>query len=110
MTPARKKVIELLLNGHNIAAAGSRFRLLDGKGNPVQNVAPRTLAWLKAFDLLRADRRGVLVINKNKVRQWHGNSFIKRAYKGKTRGPDALKSPPLKKVPESPFLSQPTLF
>lgn len=79
MTQLQKDIIEKLLLGYNIAGNpkyGFRLR------SPHQHVCRKFnyKTFLKIKDLLR--KKGpVFLINKNKVRQLHGKTFVKTEYK-----------------------------
>lgn len=78
MTPAQKNIVVVLLAGGSIAAN----RLRDKNHNPVMKINPRTLYWLKRdVEILRRIDSGLFVVNKSRVRQLHGNYWIKKTYK-----------------------------
>jgi len=97
MTVNQKHVLSLLLSGHKIFALGPKtFRVWDNKKNPVANCRPATFDWLKKWDLLR--RKGQLYqLNRKTIRSLHGNSAIKRMYKGKQVKAGHRNPPPHKK-------------
>lgn len=79
MTDNEKYVFTVLLNGGSIANChSSGFRVRDNNKNPVHKV--HTAFLIKYMKLMRKDKT-VYVINKNKVRQLHGKSWIKKLYK-----------------------------
>ena len=80
MTPSQKKIIHVLLSGGTIAPAGRSFRLRDIAGRPILNVTGQQIWWLKKWELVRR-KKGLFLLDRRTVRQLHGNSFIKRAYK-----------------------------
>ena len=78
MTPMQKFVINCLLEGYNIAAAASSgYRLRNAKHEPVRRLTGTTFQKLKP--LLR-QQKGLFIIDKNKVRQQHGNSLVNKIY------------------------------
>jgi len=76
MTQSQKDIIVHLLAGGSIAS----YRLRDRNNNPMMKVNPQTFYWLKS-EVLRRMPGGFFIINKTKVRQLHGNSWIKKTYK-----------------------------
>lgn len=78
MTPRQKDIVIKLLQGYSIAnARRNGYRLRDPQARVVLKINAATFTRLR--DLLRKSK-GVYVINKNKVRQLHGNSFVKQVY------------------------------
>jgi hypothetical protein len=76
MTKIQKEIVVRLLAGASIA--GNRLR--DANHNPIMKISPRTFYWLKR-DVLRKLPSGSFVANKSKIRQMHGNAWIKKTYK-----------------------------
>jgi hypothetical protein len=93
MTTTQKLVIEKLLEGCAIGPAGGTFRLRDPEGRPILKVGRRTVDYLVKWDLVRR-RKGLLWIDKRKVRQLHGNSFTKRRYRENARAAKTKNTPP----------------
>lgn len=84
MSPEQKYIIELLLEGYTIAGNreyGIRLRTPDCR--VVRKINERT--WDKLKDILRREKSGLIVIDKRKVRQLHGNCIVKRIYKQKLK-------------------------
>jgi hypothetical protein len=78
MTDLQKDTIEKLLLGYTIASSGRNgFRLRTQDAIVIRKINPQTFHSLKP--LLRRNK-DLFVINKNAVRQLHGNSWIKRTY------------------------------
>lgn len=75
MHQAVKLAIEALLTG-GIVVQGNR--VLDADKKPVARLTNRQ--YNKIYNLLRRHKQG-LTINKNKVRQLNGHTYIKKAYK-----------------------------
>ncbi len=79
MTDLQKEIVAKLLLGYNIAATGANgYRLRSPEQQVCKKVSVKTFQKLRK--LLRKTG-GVFVINKNKVRQLHGKSWIKKEYK-----------------------------
>lgn len=79
MTAKQKDIVRKLLDGHSIVGTPRHgFRLRDQKQNVVAKFNYNTFFRIK--HLLRKHKSG-FVIDKNKVRQQHGNSFEKQLYK-----------------------------
>ncbi|MFC4261951.1 hypothetical protein ACFOWM_03610 [Ferruginibacter yonginensis] len=57
----------------------TQIRVVDASFNPVLRVRYETFRAIK--DVLRTISKGVYVINKNKVRQLHGGTWLKQHYK-----------------------------
>lgn len=85
-------IIEKLLQGCTIGPAGGTFRLRDPEGRPILKVGCRTVDYLMKWDLIRRGK-GLLLIDKRKVRQLHGNSFIKRRYRENARAAKTINTP-----------------
>lgn len=80
MTPLQKQIAQELLQGGNIAQCfTSGYRLRDGTHRGIRRFSAPTFSTLKKF--LRKEKSGLYVLNKNKVRQERGNSWIKKQYK-----------------------------
>lgn len=68
-------MLKTMING---GCVSSGYRVLDEQRNPVMRISASTFQNFK--ELFR--KQGIVyLINKNKVRQKHGNSFIKQLYK-----------------------------
>lgn len=93
MTSQQKIVITRLLEGCTIAALGSSgYRLRSPQGNVLMKVKAATFRVLrhgakatqpgssKRVGILRRLKSGLFVIDLNRVRQWHGRSFVKKEY------------------------------
>jgi hypothetical protein len=82
MTTLQKEIITELLNGGNISGNKTYgYRLRTSNQVCVRKFHDRTLYRVK--DVLRKSG-SVYVINKSKVRQLHGSSWIKQHYKSIT--------------------------
>ncbi len=80
MTDTQKRMLKIMLSGGCVSAG---YRLLDGSRNPVMKISASTFR--KHKHLFR--KSGIVyLINKTKVRQEHGNSFIKKQYKNLSDG------------------------
>lgn len=108
MTYNQKLIVTKLLEGCTIASMGpGQVRLRDPQGAPVLKVNDRTFYWLRR-NLLRK-QKGIFLINKTKMRSFHGNGFVKRLYKG-TAALTKAKNPPPIKASASRISNMPTLF
>jgi hypothetical protein len=91
MTELQKEIISKLLLGYNIA--GSKhygYRLRSPEQLVCRKFSYRTLY---SFKYLLTKRGGVFMINKNKVRQLHGKTWIKKQYKEISKKIPAVKEP-----------------
>lgn len=94
MTQVQKTIISKLLDGHHIGVAGAGLiRLRDSECRPVLKVSYATFDWLNKWDLLHR-RKNRWVINRKTIRSLHGNSAIKRLYKGKPGIQKVKNTPP----------------
>lgn len=95
VTPTRKRLVKMLLDGHYIMSAPSpagypSYRVYDGNGNVVWRVRQNTVDRLDRnihdpqIKLWRIVKPGRIYLNLSSVRQLHGNNFIKRIYKQQT--------------------------
>lgn len=96
MTKDDKQVVGKLLEGCRISALSPDcIRILDVSGNPVMKVTHTFFGELRP--ILRRKKKDLLfLIDLRKVRSLHGNSFIKKLYKGKATIPDKQNTPPRK--------------
>jgi hypothetical protein len=79
MTELQKDTVTKLLMGYTIAASGKNgFRLRSPEAHPCRKISIKTFQKIKK--VLRK-QKGLFVVNKNKIRQLHGNTFIKKEYK-----------------------------
>lgn len=79
MTSLQKAIVYSLLQGatiYNGRASGYRLRTADGY--VISKFYGPTFDALKP--LLRRQKNGLFVINKNEVRQLHGKSWVKKQY------------------------------
>lgn len=75
MTEKTKWILQIMINGGCISFG---YRVLDSDRNPITKISEKQFR--KSKHLFR--KSGIVyVINKSKVRQQHGNSFIKQLYK-----------------------------
>ncbi|HXS55772.1 MAG TPA: hypothetical protein VN726_06585, partial [Hanamia sp.] len=85
MTTNQKYLLHLLLeNDHYLIKSTNhngtdQFKLYKGNSVPVQWIRPRTAKFLN--DYFKKDKKGVITLNLNLVRQAHGKSNIKTFYK-----------------------------
>jgi len=79
MTDVQKQLITNLLAGCSIYGTQRGFLLRSGTSF-IRKINPRTYRQVKR--LLRKDKSGLFVIDKRKVRSEHGNTFVKKKYKG----------------------------
>lgn len=80
MTALQKAIVISLLEGGNIANAHKNgYRLRTAKHSVISKFMYPTFHALS--DLLRKEKRGLYVIDKNKVRQLRGNAWAKKEYK-----------------------------
>lgn len=80
MTHLQKTIVQSLLDGCNIAnCKSSGYRLRPAKNNVIAKFYSPTFYSLKK--ILRKEKSGLYVIDKNAVRQLHGKSWIKKEYK-----------------------------
>lgn len=80
ITASQKAIVLSLLDGANIYdARSSGYRLRTADGCVISKFYSPTFFAIKP--LLRKEKNGLYVINKNEVRQLHGKSWIKRQYK-----------------------------
>ncbi|MBN8852256.1 MAG: hypothetical protein BGO55_00740 [Sphingobacteriales bacterium 50-39] len=109
MTYNQKLIVSKLFEGCTIAAMGpGQIRLRDPQGAPVLKITDRTFYWLNR-NLLR-QHKGLFLLNKSKMRQFHGNSFVKRLYKGLAAVSGAENPLPRLKLSRSSSTNMPTLF
>ncbi len=80
MTAIHKRMLKLMLDGGCISAG---YRILDKDRNPVMRVKEATF---RKYKHLFRKSGIVYLINKSKVRQEHGNTFIKKQYKSLKNG------------------------
>lgn len=93
MTHQQKIIVSKLLQGCSIAASDPGcIRLRDPEGRPLIKVSSATFSWLNS-NLLRK-KKSLFVLNKTKMRAFHGNSYVKKLYKGKASAPGARNTPP----------------
>jgi hypothetical protein len=79
MTELQKFIISKLLLGYNIAGSASYgYRLRSPEQLVCRKFSRKTF---RSFSKLLSKRGGVFMINKNKVRQLHGKSWVKQQYK-----------------------------
>ncbi|MEQ1678416.1 MAG: hypothetical protein ABL876_17105, partial [Chitinophagaceae bacterium] len=67
-----------LFAGGNIASCNGQFRLRDKDINPLRKFSYST--YFRIRKLLRKDNHGYLVLDKNKVRQQSGHTWVKKYY------------------------------
>ena len=80
MTALQKAIVSSLLDGATIAnCRASGYRLRTAKGHVIGKFYEPTFFSLKF--ILRKEKSGLYVIDKNQVRQLHGKSWIKKEYK-----------------------------
>jgi hypothetical protein len=80
MTNVQKDIINKLLQGFTIAGSVNYgYRLRSPEGHVHSKLNPRSFYRLKP--ILRKTKVGLFVANKSKIRQQHGNSFIKKEYR-----------------------------
>jgi len=85
MTATQKLVVELLLQGHDIEMyRNGPSRVRNENNEVVKVVNTRTVSAIRS--LLRKEKSGLLVIDKNKVRQLNGNCIAKKMYKALSNG------------------------
>jgi hypothetical protein len=78
MTPLQKKIANLLIEGGSIVGNSKYgYRVRDAQHNVKYKFRFSTFYYFK--DLLRP-RKGMLVLNRTKVRQLHGNTYLKQLY------------------------------
>lgn len=81
MTKTQLCIVGYLLNDANIASYRSgKYRLRDDNNCVILTMTAATFRAIKP--LLRSTKNALFVIDKNKVRQLHGNDLVKRKYKG----------------------------
>ncbi len=96
MTYNQKFIISKLLQGATISASGpGQIRLRDAADNPLMKITDPTWDWLKS-NVLRKKKK-LFLVDLRKVRSFHGNSFVKKLYKGKVAVGDKQNTPPHKK-------------
>ena len=79
MTTNQKTIGKHLLQGANIACCySSGYRLRTSNHSPIMSFHKDTFKVFKP--LLRKEKSGLLVLNKNKVRQLHGAAWLKVEY------------------------------
>ena len=80
MTGLQKTIIQSLLDGCNSANSKSNgYRLRTAQNNVIAKFYSPTFYSLK--NILRREKSGLYVIDKNAIRQLHGKSWIKKEYK-----------------------------
>jgi hypothetical protein len=78
MTELQKEIISKLLLGYNIAGNKTYgYRLRSPEHHVCRKFSYRTF---HSFSKLLRKQKGVFFIDKNKVRQLHGRTFIKQQY------------------------------
>jgi len=109
MTYNQKIIISKLLQEATIAATGpGQIRLRDAAGNPIMKISGPTWYWLKR-NVVRKKKK-LFVADLRKVRSFHGNSFVKKLYKGTVEiGNKQNTPPPIKRKSPVPTHG-PTLF
>lgn len=80
MTALQKAIVQSLLEGCNIAAyRNGNFRLRTRNNCVISKFYESTFDSLRF--ILRREKNGLYVIDKNAVRQLHGKAWVKREYK-----------------------------
>ncbi|HXR84291.1 MAG TPA: hypothetical protein VN722_08285 [Hanamia sp.] len=85
MTGHQKYLLKLLLEeGYYLLKTKNlngveKYKLYHGNANPVQWINQRTAKCLKEY--FKKDKKGIITLNLNLVRQAHGKSNIKTFYK-----------------------------
>lgn len=85
MTANQKSLLRLLLESDHYLVMtmnhnGTRkYKLFQGNANPVRWVHPRTANFLDNY--FKKNKKGIITLNLNLVRQAHGKSNIKTYYK-----------------------------
>lgn len=82
MTQLQKEIIEVLFAGGSISKVGDQYRLRDASVNPIKKFGFNTMFQIKKLCRVH---KGVFVLNKTKVRQLHGKSWVKQFYKSQTK-------------------------
>jgi len=86
MTTKQRGIVIRLCSGFYLRKIGDRYKLYEGKENPVMWISPATLRG-RIIPILRwthKDGRGT--IDRKAVMNLHGNDWIKRYYKHKKYG------------------------
>ncbi len=86
MTENAKCLVEDLLSGHYLVSTINHshkriFKLYYGNMVPVRYISTKIVKSLNQRDLLKTSSKGYITLNLSKVRQLHGNSWIKQTYK-----------------------------
>lgn len=87
MTEAQKNLVTDLLDGMYLLPTINRrgthvYKLYRGNMNPVRYVKQKTVDNPPIWSVLKRDKKtDRITLNKSKVRQLHGKSFIKKEYK-----------------------------
>lgn len=92
MTNTEKIIAGKLLDGHRInGSSPGCIRLVDLTGHPIMKIPD---AFFYEIRPVLRKKKLLFLIDLRKVRSMHGNSFIKKLYKGTVTAPDGKIPPP----------------
>lgn len=109
MTDTEKIIAGKLLEGHRInGSSPGCIRLVDPAGHPVMKISD---AFFYEIRPVLRKKKLLFLIDLRKVRSMHGNSFIKKLYRGKVKVPDGkISAPHARKKAKTAVISSNTLL